>query len=126
MNDKLKELDFRLGSLVIFRDIMKCRTMKSLAKLLDAVCCGSDDTLSQIQAYSDFVSDLYRHNNNLSSYILTLILEDENIYMIRSSHKQEISEKMEKCLMNELESLQLLAVSRYEKGRGYIKYLGFI
>ncbi len=126
MNDKLKELNFRLGSLVIFRDIMKCRTMKSLAKLLEAVCCGSEDTLSQIQAYSDFVSDLYRHNNNLSSYILTLILEDENIYMIRSSHKQEISEKMEKCLMNELESLQLLAELTSEQVRVNIKYDGFL
>lgn len=126
MSDKLKELDFRLGSLVIFRDIMKCRTMKSLSKLLDAVCRDSEDTLTQIQAYSDFVSNLYRHNNNLSSYILTLILEDENIYMIRSSQNQEISEKMKKCLMNELESLQLLADLTSEQVRANIKYDGFL
>ena len=69
MNSKLTELYFKLSSLVIFRDILNCRTMRSLERLLKSL--EDDDTVKQIQAYSDFVSNLYRHHNDLSSYILT-------------------------------------------------------
>lgn len=125
MKDKIKELDFRLKSLVIFRDIMNCRTVRSLSALLDTISCG-EDTMAQIQAYSDFVSNLYRHHNNLSTYILTLILEDENIYMLRSAHKQEISNKMKACLENELESLQMIADLTSEQVTECIEYNGFL
>ena len=86
---------------------MSCRTIQSLERLFESF--EDNDTLKQIKAYSDFVSNLYRHHNDLSSYILTLILEDENIYMIRTAHRLEISQKMEECLYSELESLQMIA-----------------
>ena len=66
MNSKLTELYFKLSSLVIFRDILNCRTMRSLERLLKSL--EDDDTVKQIQAYSDFVSNLYRHHNDLSLY----------------------------------------------------------
>ncbi len=124
MDNKLLELHFKLSSLVIFRDIMNCRTIQSLERLLKSF--EDDDTIKQIQAYSDFVSNLYRHHNDLSSYILTLILEDENIYMIRKAHKLEISEKMHDCLVNELESLQAIADMTSEMVRSNIAYDGFL
>lgn len=103
---------------------MNCRTIQSLERLLKSF--EDDDTIKQIQAYSDFVSNLYRHHNDLSSYILTLILEDENIYMIRKAHKLEISEKMHDCLINELESLQSVSEMTSEMVRKNIAYDGFL
>jgi len=124
MINTLKELHYRLDSLVIFRDVMNCRTIQSLEKLFESF--ENDDTLNQIKAYSDFVSNLYRHHNDLSSYILTLILEDENIYMIRTAHKLEISEKMEACLFSELESLQEIAQLTSKQVKAEIDYDGFL
>ena len=124
MNSKLTELYFKLSSLVIFRDILNCRTMRSLERLLKSL--EDDDTVKQIQAYSDFVSNLYRHHNDLSSYILTLMLEDENIYMIRKAHGLEISGKMQDCLMNELEALQCIADMTSETVKSNIAYSGFL
>lgn len=124
MNSKLTELYFKLSSLVIFRDILNCRTMRSLERLLKSL--EDDDTVKQIQAYSDFVSNLYRHHNDLSSYILTLMLEDENIYMIRKAHGLEISGKMQDCLMNELEALQCIADMTSETVKRNIAYSGFL
>ena len=72
MDNRLTMLYFKLNSLVVFRDITNCRTMQSLNKLFESF--EADNTVKQIQAYSDFVSNLYRHNNDLSRYILTLIL----------------------------------------------------
>ncbi len=125
MNTKLYDLHCRLKSLVIFRDIFNCRTIQSLDRLLESMT-EENSVTEQIKAYSDFVSNLYRHHNDLSSYILTLILEDENIYMIRKSHRLDISQKMHDCLINELESLQMIAGLTSEEVRGNIDYNGFL
>ncbi|MGN1480334.1 ATP-binding protein [Porcipelethomonas sp.] len=124
MNNYLQELHYRLSSLVIFRDVRNCRTIQSLERLFESF--EDNDTLKQIKAYSDFVSNLYRHHNDLSSYILTLILEDENIYMIRTAHKLEISQKMEECLYSELEDLQMIAEMTSESVKKEIAYDGFL
>lgn len=124
MNTQLYDLHCRLNSLVIFRNILKCRTIRSLDRLFESL---SDNTaLNRIRAYSDFVSNLYRHNNNLSAYILTLILEDENIYMIKASQGQEISRKMQECLEKELDSLQKIAGISSEMIKDQIDYDGFL
>lgn len=124
MNNYLQELNYRLSSLVIFRDVMSCRTIQSLERLFESF--EDNDTLKQIKAYSDFVSNLYRHHNDLSSYILTLILEDENIYMIRTAHRLEIRQKMEECLYSELESLQMIANMTSSLVKKEIAYDGFL
>ncbi len=125
MNTKLYDLHCRLKSLVIFKDIFNCRTIQSLDRLFESMTM-ENNVIEQIKAYSDFVSNLYRHHNDLSSYILTLILEDENIYMIRKSHRLDISQKMHDCLLNELESLQMIAGLTSKEVRGNIKYEGFL
>lgn len=124
MKNSLQELHYRLNSLVIFRDVMNCRTIQSLERLLESL--EDNDTLKQLKAYSDFVSNLYRHHNDLSSYILTLILEDENIYMIRTAHRLEISQKMKECLFSELESLQMIAEMTSSQVKKEIAYDGFL
>ena len=124
MKNSLQELHYRLNSLVIFRDVMNCRTIQSLERLLESL--EDNDTLKQLKAYSDFVSNLYRHHNYLSSYILTLILEDENIYMIRTAHRLEISQKMKECLFSELESLQMIAEMTSLQVKDKIAYDGFL
>lgn len=124
MKNSLQELHYRLNSLVIFRDVMNCRTIQSLERLLESL--EDNDMLKQLKAYSDFVSNLYRHHNDLSSYILTLILEDENIYMIRTAHRLEISQKMKECLFSELESLQMIAEMTSLQVKDKIAYDGFL
>ena len=124
MKNSLQELHYRLNSLVIFRDVMNCRTIQSLERLLESL--EDNDTLKQLKAYSDFVSNLYSHHNDLSSYILTLILEDENIYMIRTAHRLEISQKMKECLFSELESLQMIAEMTSLQVKDKIAYDGFL
>lgn len=124
MKNSLQEPHYRLNSLVIFRDVMNCRTIQSLERLLESL--EDNDMLKQLKAYSDFVSNLYRHHNDLSSYILTLILEDENIYMIRTAHRLEISQKMKECLFSELESLQMIAEMTSLQVKDKIAYDGFL
>jgi len=105
---------------------MNCRTMQSLSALLK--CVSSEDTAvdETIHAYADFVADLYRHHNDLGAYLLTLVFEDENICMIRKGQKLEIGEKMQKCLENELLSLEEISQISSEEVKNAISYDGFL
>ena len=61
--------------------------MQSLSRLLKCVSHEETPTEDSILAYADFVSDLYRHHNDLGTYVLTLVFEDENICMIKKGKK---------------------------------------
>lgn len=124
MNPVLNDLHGRLNSLVIFRNILNSRTMQSLDRLFERL--SENDIIEQIKAYSNFVSNLYRHHNDLSSYILTLILEDENIYMLQKAQHIEISSKIQDCLLNELSSLQQISLLTSKEVKACIEYNGFL
>lgn len=105
---------------------MNCRTMQSLKKLLKNVTSVDTSPEDVIQSYADFVSDLYRHHNDLGTYILTLVFEDENICMIKKAQKLETGEKIKICLENELKSLQMISLLTSEKVKKNIHYNGFL
>ena len=105
---------------------MNCRTMQSLSALLK--CVSNEETAldETIHAYADFVSDLYRHHNDLGTYILTLVFEDENICMIKKSQNTEVGDKIKICLENELMSLEEISQLTSEDVKRCIEYDGFL
>ncbi|MDD6825923.1 MAG: ATP-binding protein [Oscillospiraceae bacterium] len=105
---------------------MNCRTMQSLSALLK--CVSNEETAldETIHAYADFVSDLYRHHNDLGTYILTLVFEDENICMIKKSQNTEVGDKIKICLENELMSLEEISQLTSEEVKRCIEYDGFL
>ena len=105
---------------------MNCRTMQSLSALLKCVSHEDTPTEDSILAYADFVSDLYRHHNDLGTYVLTLVFEDENICMIKKGNNEEISEKMYSCLENELSALEEISQITSEEIKKAIDYDGFL
>jgi predicted AAA+ superfamily ATPase len=126
IKSSLKQLWYKLNSLVIFRDIMNCRTMQSLSRLLKCVSHEETPTEDTVLAYADFVSDLYRHHNDLGTYVLTLVFEDENICMIKKGKNEEISEKMLSCLQNELSALEEISQISSDEVKALIDYDGFL
>ena len=105
---------------------MNCRTMQSLSRLLKCVSHDDTPTEDSILAYADFVSDLYRHHNDLGTYVLTLVFEDENICMIKKGRNEEISEKMLSCLQNELSALEEISQISSDEVKALIDYDGFL
>ena len=105
---------------------MNCRTMQSLSRLLKCVSHEETPTEDSILAYADFVSDLYRHHNDLGTYVLTLVFEDENICMIKKGKNEEISEKMLSCLHNELSALEEISQISSDEVKALIDYDGFL
>lgn len=122
MNMHLKDLNTGLNSLVIFRALLDNSVVKALSEFLS--CEG--DTVEQINRYSGFVYELYKESDNLSEYILRLVLEDENPYMIRKAQGIKCGEHMEECVKNELTTLQKLSRFTSAEAAACIGYGGFL
>ncbi len=123
MNSHLKELDLGLNSLVVFRGILKEKVIEALSELLAS---ENTDALTQIRLYSNFVYELYKKSENLSKYILELVLEDENSYIIRHAEGKTVDALIEECAMKELEVLESISRLTSSEVAAAIDYNGFL
>ncbi len=96
----------RLRSLVVFRSILDDPVIARLAWLLES---DPADTASAVDAYCDFAAALFAKNDDLSAYLLHLLMEDENIYMLQSCGSEPVSPVLTECLTHELAFLQELS-----------------
>lgn len=113
-----------VSSLAVFRSVLKNKTVEKLLKLLNDL---TDNTLEQkylIFEYSEFVSELYRHSDNLTNYFLKIVLEDENVYMVKKGAGEEISSLLEERLASELIIIENLAKTNCGDVTSAIGYSG--
>lgn len=97
--NELKKIKLGFSSIVIFRNILKTKVIKKLIKFLNF---KSQDNIKQIDLYSEFLSELFKCDNNLADYILSQIFLDDNIYINKTVSKKEINNNLKKILKNEL------------------------
>lgn len=113
-----------VSSLAVFRSVLKNKTVEKLLKLLNDL---SDKTINQkdlIFEYSEFVSELYRYSDNLTNYFLKIVLEDENVYMIKKGAGEEVSSLLEERLASELIIIENLAKTNCDDVASAIGYSG--
>lgn len=113
----------QLRSLVIFRNLLSDPVISRLQKLLDA---DSSDTAACVDAYCDFAAALFAHSDDLSAYLLNLIMEDENIYMLQSCGSKPVSPFLSDCLTHELSFLQKLGSFDGRTIRESLNFQGFL
>lgn len=124
MNDKLIKLCRSRDLVAIFRGLAQDEVFHRLMILI-----GSDSRrLSSFLAdYSDFVSALYNKGTvDLSSYLLRLALEDENIYIKTIASGEKPPKEMQECLIHELNFLQEVSQLKPEDFAGSIDYTGHL
>ncbi len=128
MKKKLKELKWKLDSLTVFSGIKNDDLLRRLHALLDEVdkYIPDSDTDRAISLYSDFVSALYEQTSDLTDYIRSLLLQDDNFYVketaagrcvpevIRNSARQELS------LLTEIASLKSADIREVLDYKGYL------
>lgn len=122
MEDKLKRLGYGLHTLVIFREILKEEPIQALMKLL----CSEESGVEQLETYSTFVATLYEHTENLSQYILSLVLEGENPHLLRVAAGKPVSEQMKECGRQELSLLEEVSLLTPAELREKLSYDGFL
>jgi hypothetical protein len=113
----------QLRSLVVFRSLLCDPVLSRLGTLLDA---DPADARATVDAWCDFAAALFAKSDDLSAYLLDLLMEDENIYMHQSCGKSPVSPFLEACLENELAFMQEL--SRFDGAdiRARLAYEGFL
>ncbi len=124
MNGKLRKLRLSLASISVFRNILADNAVSELRELLNAAESG--DTSPIIDPYGRFVHELYERNVNFSKYLLKLVTEDENIYIISHSQGSGISKAIAEAAENELLILQELSQLTPEDIADEIGYSGYL
>jgi len=123
MNDKFKKLDCKLGSLVIFRNLLSDDVIHEFWKQLEE---RSEHMDINVYNYSEFVSRLYSHNVNLSEYILKAVLEDENFYIIGKAQGKDFDPLIDEAAVYELRVLQELSLITSDELKEDLRYDGFL
>ncbi len=94
MKNRLNELAARLSGIAVFRRTLRLTTMNSLLEMLRK---------QTPEAVGEFAANLYRHNANISDYIIKAVTEDENAYLLRKARRDDIPPSMETAVKKELE-----------------------
>lgn len=102
MQKELGKIKLGFSSVVIFRNILKTKVIKKLLKFLNCKTKENIDNIKQIDLYSEFLSELFKSDNNLADFILSQIFLDDNIYISKCILKQEINNNLKKIFKNEL------------------------
>lgn len=102
MQKELDKIKLGFSSLVIFRNILKTKVIKKLLKFLNCETKENIDNIKQIDLYCEFLSELFKSDNNLADFILSQIFLDDNIYISKCILKQEINNNLKKTFKNEL------------------------
>ena len=114
----MKALKEKLGTLCIFRELLKDTVLSSLCAYLD------NPTSS---AYAEFVSVLYRANGgNLSEYIKELCFNSENVYVKELGLCKSVPNYMLSTLEAELDILQEVSELNKDKLCSLLDYKGFL
>lgn len=114
------------SSLVIFRNVLKNQAVEKLIKLLSLINENKTKQKDLIYEYSEFVGELYKFSDSLTEYLLKIIVEDENIYMLKKGAGEDISVLLEECLASELLTLENLAKISSKDVINAIGYSGFL
>ncbi|MBQ2580859.1 MAG: ATP-binding protein [Ruminococcus sp.] len=122
--DNLSELLLQAKTLVIFKSLHEQPVFKKF--LTAAQACLGDDKDDAISKYCDFVSELYAYSDDLTEYILKLVLENENLFMLRKGEGKPTGVLLEECLASELETIQELSEVPSAELTGRLGYDGFL
>lgn len=119
--NQLKLMRMQLHSLSVFRQLLSDPVIHKLDCLLQA-----DDTEEAVSCYGEFAAELFRHNICFSDYILSLVLEDENVYMLKRAEDKKIDPLLEDAVHQELRILQGISDLTSDKLRQVIQYDGYL
>ncbi len=119
--DRLDELNLKLHSLVVFRNLLEDGVLALLPPLLDGM---GKRAAQRLDDYARFAARLFEENGNLSDCVLDRALGDENLYVLKRARGEEIDPALEDCLEGELAALEEVAALTAREVRLSIGYEG--
>ncbi|MBE6867990.1 MAG: ATP-binding protein [Ruminococcus albus] len=114
----------QIRSLVIFKELRRDDVLTDMIQTILAIC--EEDTENAVEWYCDMCGDLYKSGDDLTEYIMKIILEDENLFILKKGEGLETGTMLDNCLANELAFLEELATIPSSEFIGRINYDGFL
>lgn len=116
--NQLSELQSRLLTLTIFRELLKDPVILGLLQFLEK---------KDIEAYAAFVSELYNANGgNISEYVREITGNSVNVYVQTVGMKQEVPQYLKDTLLSELSTFQMVSDLTAAELSSLVKYDGFL
>lgn len=115
-------LRLKLNSLTIFRNLLRSPVICRLNDLISTI----DTPDEAVRAYAEFVSELYQNSDNLSEFLLKLVLEDDNFYIRAKANGEKPDKIIETAVNEELTLLQELSQLRSGELKRLIAYDGYL
>ncbi len=124
MKKSLLELNTKLSSLTVFRELLSDPVVKSMRAMISSL--DGKELQAQVDAYCSFVSALYEETPDLGVHVNNLVLNSENFYIKEKAKGAHISPVVKACLKAELAILQDLSQVTSESVKGELGYKGFL
>ncbi|MBQ7071123.1 MAG: ATP-binding protein [Ruminococcus sp.] len=120
----LKNILSRVRTLVVFRGLFEDGVFAAFVRALESTVSGDAD--KAVNDYCAFASVLYEKGDDLTEYILSITLQDENIYTFRRGEGSHTGMMIEECLANELQTLEELSQIQSSEIAAKIGFDGFL
>ena len=124
MKKRAELLKMQIDSLTVFSHIKSDDVISKLHKLLDSIARKQGD--EGVRLYSDFVSALYPHTTNLTEYIRTLMIQDDNFYVKGKASGRQMDPEVADAVDAEIDILQQLASIKSEDMKASLGYEGYL
>ena len=123
--EHLMNLNIRLRSLAIFRDLLDDPVISALGAFLASV--DIEPTAETVSKYAEFVSRLYETgSSSLAKYVQSVVGDNENAYIRLIGEGKQPCIEMEGCVGQELTVLQAVADLTPETLRSGLYWSGFL
>ncbi|HWQ51666.1 MAG TPA: ATP-binding protein [Terriglobales bacterium] len=93
-----------IHALVIFRKLLDDEVVRQ------AVCLSEGGGYDVVDTYADFAAALFEHTENWSRYLLSRVLEDESLYLMKIARGEAVSGMLADCLAAELTTLRAFSM----------------
>jgi predicted AAA+ superfamily ATPase len=123
MSEKFKLLSQKCAAVAVFRNLKRDRVVSALMSIITV---PENDLQQFLAAYSELIEALYQHGTNLSEYLLKIILEDENIYIVAKAQGKNIDDYIEEAAEYELEVFHELSLITPQELAEAFGYGGFL
>lgn len=113
----LSQLKRRLHSLVVFRALLSDAVVSRFLDLCEAQNASEDQRVNRA---ADFIGALFQTTDNLTEYVLNLVLDDENAYILRAG-EHKLTDSYRAAVEQELDVLQAFATVTPEDIRAFVR-----
>ena len=120
----LKLMLRKLDTLVLFKNVREDAAVSLYMRTLGDLVRGDRD--QALRDYCEFTAALYEYSESFTRYLLRVVSEDENLYILRRGEGLETGRLIDECLANELYTLEELSRIPCDELITRIGYDGFM